>query len=111
MYLQIKICASALLISFVIASIRLSIYENDEQVQFFSKIILNILKNQTEVKEVAIINSAQSNRFMHFQNDIINEIAMKIDAFVVLSFINNLEFRKSGKYMNIVFIDDVNSLK
>lgn len=87
-------------------SANILIDKNDPKIDFFAKVIVNLLRNQTVDKNVAFMRSAGWK-----SNEIIEKILLNLNSSMTVSFINNLEERKTGKYVNIILIDDLDDFE
>lgn len=100
-----------LFISFANATFRMPIFEYNNKVSLFAKVIEQIVKNQTKVDDIAIMSSAHLKYFVHFHSDIINEIQSSFDGQFTVTFLDGLKIAMERKFINIFLFNEVNDLK
>lgn len=96
MFSKIKIFIDALLVTFATLNINTYFHASDIKVEHFTKVIENLLKNYSEIKNIAILSSTNIESFGHLHNDITKNVVTKCNNIFTVSFIENLKSRNFG---------------
>lgn len=108
MELKIKHFVFVLLSSSAIATIPLQ--ESDTKVDFFAKVIGNLLEKYLNLENVGIMSSSHSKYHDRFHNDIIEKLLRELDSYTTICYVKTRTSPMRRRYIVVLLMEDYFSL-